>query len=105
MPTREEIIAAAKECGMHVGSSDSPETALFWYPEVERFANHFYEAGRKSVDTHIAIAEAYRCGEEAGRKAENDACEQVCEDQACGGSAFNSAVKHIGSLIKARRAK
>lgn len=35
-----------------------------------------FEDGRQSVDTPVALAEAYRCGEEAGRQAEREDAER-----------------------------
>lgn len=33
---------------------------------------------------------------------ENEACAKTCEDEACGGSAFNSASKYMAERIRAR---
>jgi hypothetical protein len=46
MTTREQIIDAAKEASMYIGSHDDPHAALFWYPEIERFYAIAFEAGR-----------------------------------------------------------
>lgn len=36
-----------------------------------------FEDGRQSVDTPVALAEAYRCGEDAGRQAEQERCAKI----------------------------
>lgn len=50
MTTREQIISAAKECGM-AGMITDVVTTL---EELERFATHFFEAGAASRDAEIA---------------------------------------------------
>jgi hypothetical protein len=46
------------------------------YPELERFIDLI--AAHK---TEVALAEAYRCGHEAGAVAEREACAKLCEAQ------------------------
>ncbi len=36
--TKDEVIKMAREAGVHIGANDL-KSALFWYPEIERFAN------------------------------------------------------------------
>ena len=45
--TKDQIIAAAKEAGLFIGSDDNPAVALWWYPEVERFAAIIAKAERE----------------------------------------------------------
>ena len=51
MVSKEEIIAAAKEAGMNLGYLGSVYSGI---DSIERFANHFYEAGAASRDAEIA---------------------------------------------------
>jgi hypothetical protein len=46
------------------------------YPELERFIDLI--AAHK---TEVALAEAYRCGHEAGAAHEREACAKLCEAQ------------------------
>lgn len=41
-PTREEVIRVARECG---ALANAAGTIQLLYPELERLAHHFYEAG------------------------------------------------------------
>ena len=45
------------------------------YPELGRFVNLI--AAHKA---EVALAEAYRCGHEAGAVAEREACAELCND-------------------------
>ena len=73
---RDAVIAAAKEAGITY-SGTTPE--IF---DSQDMLTSFYaiafEAGRQSVDTPVALAEAYRCGEEAGRVAGFSASIEAC---------------------------
>ncbi len=42
---------------------------------------------------------------EAGRVAEREECAKLCEDEACGGSAFNNAASYMSKRIRARSTK
>ena len=78
MTTREEIIAAAKEAG-------------FTAYEIDITGSY--------------IERLYAIAYEDGRQAELEECAKVCEDNACGGSAFNSAAKYMAKAIRARSTK
>ena len=84
MTTREQIIAAAKK----VDPSINEETVDF---------ND--EDGMKKLEVFYAIAF------EAGRVAEREECAKLCEDEACGGSAFNNAASYMSKRIRARSTK
>jgi len=73
-PTQEQVIAWAREAG-----DDWSDTLPSDREVLTRLATIAYEAGRKD-EAEIAVAEAYRCGYDAGRKGENEACAKVCED-------------------------
>lgn len=73
---RDKIIAAAKEAGFaEWENTDSPEFLAL----IAEFYTIAFEAGRQSVDTPVALAEAYRCGEEAGRVAGFSASIEACQ--------------------------
>lgn len=74
MTTTEEVIRLARESGFVLFDNATDEA-------ITRF--------KRLVD--IVRAE------------ENEACAKVCEDEACGGSAFNSASKYMAERIRARR--
>jgi hypothetical protein len=44
----------------------------------------------------------YAIAFEAGRVDEREECAKVCENEACGGSAFNSASNYMAKAIRAR---
>jgi len=80
MTTREQSIAAAKECFDCLADGRGRTDYSADEHGIEKFYAIAFEAGRKSVDTPVALAEAYRCGEEAGRVAEREECAKVCEN-------------------------
>ena len=76
---RDDIIRMAREAGFEV-IADHKDGNLDWVcftEELERFA-----ALVATHKTEVAIAEAYRCGHEAGVVEEREACAMVCEDNA-----------------------
>lgn len=64
---KEEIIKLAREAGIHV------------YPEFEASFERF-AALVAAHKTEVAIAEAYRCGHEAGVIEEREECAKLCEE-------------------------
>jgi hypothetical protein len=90
--TRDDIIRMAREAGAY-----EKYGVLFLLPEdLERFAALALAAKKPDV----AIAEAYRCGEEAGRAAEREACAQVAVNARVD-DASNYPL-HIAAAIRAR---
>ena len=82
MTTHDRVIAAAKEAGIDLdGINQSLPLYVATQEEMERFYAIAFEDGRQSVDTPVALAEAYRCGEEAGRVAEREECAKVCDSR------------------------
>ena len=63
--TQDEIIRMAREAGFE-GMTD--------HPALMRFAN--LVAAHKA---EVALAEAYRCGVEAGAVAERESCAELCD--------------------------
>ena len=59
-------------------------------PECSELARQCAELQRQCAELEAAVA------------AEREACAQVCEAEACGGSAFNSAAKYMAERIRAR---
>ena len=78
---RDKIIAAAKiadedftgDTSFNLGDS------IVGINAIERFYAIAFDTGRKSVDTPVALAEAYHCGEKAGRQAEREECIGIVE--------------------------
>ena len=68
--TKDDIIRMALKTGLVIDGNNSGDDDLF------AFAN--LVAAHK---TGIALAEAYRCGYEAGAAAEREACAKLCEAQ------------------------
>jgi len=66
---KDDIMRMAREAGF------MPTVLNHWPSELERFAN--LVAAHKA---EVALAEAYRCGYEAGVAAEREACAKVCDD-------------------------
>lgn len=88
MTDREKIISLARECGMKVGCDQSPEAALFWYPEVERF----YRAAQKEALSNAKVSiptgtmeqafqQYHTMGYKKGRKDALELAAKVCEEQ------------------------
>ena len=99
MSTRADIMEMACKAGAH-----EKYGVLYLLPEeLERFAALFAAAKKPEV----AIAEAYRCGEEAGRAAEREACAKVCEDQrspghSAWGDGYDQGAADCAAAIRAR---
>ena len=81
---QEQVLAWAREAGFSIKTVNSIDgDEVFWFTNItdmlERFAT--LVAANKA---EIAIAEAYRCGYEAGAAHEREACAKVCEtDELC----------------------
>jgi len=72
--TRDDIIRMMREAGAY-----EKYGVFYMLPEdLERFVALVLAANKPEV----AIAEAYRCGEEAGRAAEREACADICDQHA-----------------------
>ena len=71
--TRDDIIRMMREAGFTVQHDEQLFTGIF-----ERFATIVLAANMPEV----AIAEAYRYGEEAGRTVEREACADICDQHA-----------------------
>ena len=71
--TQDEIIRMAREAGLPMAWI-SGSGVLNW-TDLKAFADLI--AAHKA---EIALAEAYRCGHEAGAVAEREACAKVCGD-------------------------
>lgn len=83
--TRDDIFRMAREAGyQHPDASGRCED--FEYFDIERFADLVIAASKPET----AIAEAYRCGWEAGATAARNACIALCVDH----------WKHNGSAIE-----
>jgi hypothetical protein len=99
---RDKIIAAAKECGFaEWENTDSPE----FLAVIAEFYAISFDAGRNSVDTPIALAEAYRCGEEAGRVAEREECAKICDKYTEFSSSPSNFAENCAKSIRARSTK
>ena len=72
--TQDEIIRMAREAGLPMAWI-SGSGVLNW-TDLKAFADLI--AAHKA---EIALAEAYRCGHEAGAVAEREACAKLCEAQ------------------------
>ena len=68
--TKADIIKLAREAGLYGFRSPTNDSVS----AAERFVN--LVAAHKA---EVALAEAYRCGYEAGVKAEREACAKLCE--------------------------
>ena len=79
--TKDDIIKLAREAGFE-GMTD--------HPALMRFAN--LVAAHKA---EVALAEAYRCGYEAGAAAEREACAKVCEGRLLEGLNFEGCADAI----------
>jgi hypothetical protein len=66
--TKDDIIKMAQKAGLYTHKDVQPE--------ILAFANLVAAA-----KAEVALAEAYRCGVEAGAAAEREACAKVCEAQ------------------------
>ena len=78
---RDKVIAAAKEARCHHATEDD-KGMRHWRctnADMERLYAIAFEAGRQSVDTPVALAEAYRCGYEAVRVAGFSASIEACQ--------------------------
>ena len=53
-----------------------------WLTHEQRFLERFAALVVAANNPEVAIAEAYRCGEEAGRAAEREACADICDQHA-----------------------
>lgn len=84
--TKDDIIKLAREAGFDVASD-----AWHW---LERFA-HLVAAHKAEV----ALAEAYRCGYEAGMVAEREECAQVVDDF---GDEWMCYSHELSKIIRAR---
>lgn len=88
--TRDDIIRMARDAGVHLGADDG-KTALFWYPEIERFAELVADAARKE---------------------EREQCAQICDDEKYFGYVppedmnaeyyYNEAASSCAASIRAR---
>ena len=67
--TKDEIIKLALKTGLVIDGNNSGDDDLFVFASL--VAAH---------KTEIALAEAYRCGHEAGAVAEREACEMAVEE-------------------------
>ena len=69
------------------------------YPELERFIDLI--AAHKA---EVALAEAYRCGHEAGAAAEREACAKVCSEAAIklfgGKSRVSQIDRHTAGVLQ-----
>jgi hypothetical protein len=84
--TKEEIIRMAREAGL--------VDPMVFYASYERFAN--LVAAHKA---EVALAEAYRCGYEAGVVGERESCAKVCErDDSIRCLAAAQAIRARGAL-------
>ena len=79
--TKDDITKLAREAGFE-GMTD--------HPALMRFAN--LVAAHKA---EVALAEAYRCGYEAGAAAEREACAKVCEGRLLEGLNFEGCADAI----------
>ena len=93
--TQDEIIRMAREAGL-ANSGCTCNDCMPHIHKLERFAA--LVAARKA---DIAMAEAYRCGYEAGQLAENEACAKVCEDDM--GWLDNGGGELCAAAIRARK--
>lgn len=98
---KDKILAAMKEAGFDIWDN-SVCPIPNW---IERLYAKGFEDGRQSVDTPVALAEAYRCGEEAGRQDEREECAKVCEGQTEGFAATSTWDEAALSCAKAIRAR
>lgn len=73
--TRDDIIRIAREAGLVRTNDGWTEPHRWGMTEIERFA-----ALVAAHKTEVAIAEAYRCGYEAGVVAEREECAKVVDD-------------------------
>ena len=94
---RDKVIAAAKESGIKRAfvcakpeecpddddccHNQKPDGYWVKDEQLEAFYAIAFDTGRKSVDTPVALAEAYHCGEKAGRAAEQERCARIIEAQ------------------------
>ena len=89
--TRDDIIRMARGAGLEDDDSFVLEPHTIWYfdeLQLERFAALVAAANKPET----AIAEAYRCGWEAGAIATRDACIALCEEHwRNGGTAMECA--------------
>ena len=104
---RDNIIAAAKAADEDFTGDTSFNLgdSIVGINAIERFYAIAFEAGRNSVDTPVALAEAYRCGEEAGRVAEREDCAKVCDTDWNGDAdtyAYSEAANECADAIRAR---
>ena len=72
--TQDDIIRMAREAGLPIPWIS--DTGVLNWTDLKAFAD--LVAAHKA---EIALAEAYRCGHEAGAVAEREACAAICEQE------------------------
>lgn len=88
--TKDDIMRWALESG------GLPDPMVF-YAGYERFAN--LVAAHKA---EVALAEAYRCGYEAGAVAEREVCAKLCESRQTPGTGSVAILNGAADAIRAR---
>ena len=88
--TKDDIIKMAREAGLVIDGNNSGDDDLFAFANLVAAAK-----------AEVALAEAYRCGCEAGAAAERESCAELC-DGLDDGLVDGLAGWQFGEAIRAR---